>query len=273
LAGLTENQPVNYLKLLAGYSQASVLLVVVPAAREETLWRELLNRLKNANIALSSRGTSAGVVRSVKTEIGTTLALISWGKLLSAIEAELTDESAKNDLRQLKSLYDAADESQAFKPFSSTELMDQQTPSFILQLSTIVQEAVELAVTKGILSIERVNPQSDWERIGRYAWFSTRNGAGVWFGTHLKLWRKHGGTPLWLVFHATNFGRALEVGPLLEPWAARNGVFSANEDDQFAIAIDLVTGEEKDEVIRSIVDRLRSIAEVLSKLEPIDRSK
>ncbi len=44
-AGFTDNQPVEYLKLLAKYSQPSVLLVVVPEARQETIWRELKQRM------------------------------------------------------------------------------------------------------------------------------------------------------------------------------------------------------------------------------------
>jgi len=38
-------------------------------------------------------------------------------------------------------------------------------------------------------------------------------------------------------------------------------------NNQFAIGIDLVTGEEIDHVIRPVVDRLRHIAEELSELE------
>jgi hypothetical protein len=140
-------------------------------------------------------------------------------------------------------------------------------------LSEIVEKAVGLAVTEGILSIEQLRPQSDLTRIGRYVWVSSRAGAGAWLGTHLELWREHGGTPLWLVFEASSFGRAVEVRGLLEPWGARKGVFSANHNDQFAIAINLVTGEEKEQVARFVVDQLKQIAEVLSKLKPIERSK
>ena len=40
-AGLTDNQPVAYLRKLAEYTQPTVLLVVVPDAREQTMRREL----------------------------------------------------------------------------------------------------------------------------------------------------------------------------------------------------------------------------------------
>jgi hypothetical protein len=112
-AGLTENQPVHYLKLLAGNIQPSLLLVVVPAARQETVWRELLRRLENDK----SGGTTKGKVRSIATGIGPILALTSWGELLSAIDAELADDpQARNDVIQLRALCDAAD-NQAFCPY------------------------------------------------------------------------------------------------------------------------------------------------------------
>lgn len=34
------------------------------------------------------------------------------------------------------------------------------------------------------------------------------------------------------------------------------------------IAVDLLTGEEKDEVVKSVVDRLKDIADVLAELPP-----
>src|SRR6266446_3116350 len=39
-AGLTENQPVEYLRLLAQFPSPVALLVVVPEARLQTVWRE-----------------------------------------------------------------------------------------------------------------------------------------------------------------------------------------------------------------------------------------
>jgi len=48
-AGLTDNQPVSYIEQLSAFTQPTVLLVVVPAAREQTIWRELLSRLDAQN--------------------------------------------------------------------------------------------------------------------------------------------------------------------------------------------------------------------------------
>jgi hypothetical protein len=47
--GLTDNQPVSYIEQLSAFTQPTVLLVVVPAAREQTIWRELLSRQEAQN--------------------------------------------------------------------------------------------------------------------------------------------------------------------------------------------------------------------------------
>lgn len=267
-AGLTENQPIPYLKKLADYEQPTVLLVVVPEAREQTLWRELSRRLSNDNITAINRENSAGIVQSITTECGPILALTSWSKLLSALELEVADDrAARSDLLQLRALCEAAD-SEAFLPVSSEELSDQRAPAFILQLNTVVQAAVELAITEGVLSIKRLNPQASWDRIGRYARLSGEQGVGMWIGIHFGLWKKHGGTPIWLFFSQESFSRSAEVRPLLEPWASKEGVFTIYQNGDYAVAIDIESGVDKEQVIRKIVDRLKGIAEVLSSLNP-----
>ena len=55
-AGLTENQPVNYLQHLAEYEQPSLLLMVAPEARQDTIWHELTGRLHKAEIDAEDRG-------------------------------------------------------------------------------------------------------------------------------------------------------------------------------------------------------------------------
>ncbi|MBN1812563.1 MAG: hypothetical protein JXA14_12060 [Anaerolineae bacterium] len=267
-AGLTDNQPVAYLRELAEHTQPTVLLVIVPAEREQTLWRELNRRLEGGGIAVADQGTAAGIVRLVQTEIGPNLALTSWTRLLSVLELEVADDqNARSDLLQLRALCEAAD-SEAFIPISSTEATDQRIPALILQLSSIMQAAVDLAVSEGVLDINRLMPQASWERIGRYARFSGKQGTGMWVGVHFDLWRRHGVTPLWLVFASSEFGRAQEVRSLVEPWAAKEGVFTTSQSDEFLVAIDIEVGEGRDRVIRVIVDRLKMIAGALSTLEP-----
>jgi hypothetical protein len=265
-AGLTDNQPISYLQQLAGYSQPTVLLVVAPAAREHTLWRELNRRLLNVGIAVSELDAAAGVAQSARTQLGPILALTSWTTVLSALEHETVDDpSARGDLAQLHGLCDAAD-IDAPTPVSATALSDQRTPAFILQLCSIVQAAVDCAVSENLLSVNALRPQASWDRIGRYVWVSGYGKAGAWFGVHFGLWKSYGTTPLWLFFEDTEFGRAQDVRRLTDPWAGRNGILTATINRDFAIAVNIPTGEEQSVVVRSVVDEIKAIAGVLDPL-------
>ena len=266
-AGLTENQPVSYILKLAECTQPTILLVIGPEDRKETLWRELNQRLADNKIS-TTKDMVAGIFRITTTSTGPILALTSWKTLLNALELEVADDKlARSDLLQLQALCAAAD-SDAFLPISSTEVTDQRTPTFIRQLNTIVQDSVELAVTAGVLKKTGFRPQADWERIGRYAMISGEQGVGIWFGIHFGLWKKYGGTPLWLVFLPTEWGRASEVRPLLEPWSAQRSILATSHDDgSFVVAIDIMTGEDKEQVVSEIVNRLKEMADVLSVLK------
>ena len=90
----------------------------------------------------------------------------------------------------------------------------------------------------------------------------------MWFGIHYGLWKTYGGTPLWLLFSQGQFGRAVEVGQLLDPWAAKHGVLTVVHDDEFAVAIDISFGEDKDRVVRNLVDRLKKVTAALAPLGP-----
>jgi hypothetical protein len=267
-AGLTDNQPVTYLKRLAARSQPTALLVVAPAAREQTLWRELIRRLDTEKIHISGREVPAGVALCGVTQLGPILALTSWANLLSVLEHEVVDEpGARGDLIQLRALCDAAD-NQAFAPASGEQLSDQRTPAFILQLGALVQATVDVAVTENALSIRGLRPQASWGRIGRYARVAGEQGAGVWIGIHFELWKAHGATPLWLVFENTGFGRAHDLRPLIEPWAAKNHQLALPIEGGFAVALEVPVGEEQASVVRALVDRLKAIARVLETLPP-----
>ena len=270
-AGLTENQPVEYLRMLASKSfSPAILLAVVPEARLVTVWREFMNRLRGACLTSTPRDSSAGVARAESIDFGPSLsvapilAVTSWSNLLLAIDAELNeDPRSRNDLFQLRALCDAAND---YAPFSAPELTNQRTPALLLQLNTVVQRAVERGVDDGALNIKGLNATHFWEAHGRYLRFPTGRAVTAWLGTHFKLWHTHGSTPLWLYFSPKD-GRGSEVRTVLEPWAEKLGiVYSVEGNGGFALGIDVVAGEEPDQVVRFIVDRLREVASQLSRL-------
>lgn len=268
-AGLTDKQPVSYLKQLATYQQPTVLLVVGPAAREQTLWRELRRRLEVEGIPATERVAAVAIARSADTQLGPILALTSWENVLSVLEYEcISAPTTIGDLIQLRALCDTAD-SDAFAPVSRVEITDQRTSAFVLQLGAIIQATTDLGVTEKVLLISGLRPQASWERIGRYVRVmgtQSSGSAGAWFGIHFGLWKTHGTTPLWLVFADDDFGRGQEVRPLIESWVTKKGILTVASDHDFAISLEVPVGEEKDVVVRSLVNDLREIAAAIAAL-------
>lgn len=167
-AGLTDNQPVSYLKTLASYDSKTILLVIAPSARENTLWRELRNRLKDSDIRTVSEEDYTGGVRSVRTSLGPTLVLTSWDTVLTSLEHEAVNEPhVRGDLIQLRSLCQAADVD-AFNPLSKQDLSDQRIPSLILQLTQTAMTACDQAVTEKVIDTQGLRPMAQWDRAGRY---------------------------------------------------------------------------------------------------------
>lgn len=256
-ARLTDRQPVAYLEVLATKSQPSVLLVVAPETRRHTLWRELQRRLADAGIKHEAQPDTTTL--TLRTEIGPTLALTSWTRLLGALSQEVADDpQVRSDLLQLQSLCDAAEE-EAFVPFSGEQLSDQTMPALLLQLGQITEATLQAAVGLGIADVTGLRPQASWDRIGRYARFTGHSAPGFWIGAHLSLWRKQGSSPIWMAFARTGFGRGSDVRRTLEPWAARNGVITHEYNGDYCVALDLARAAEFDEVVRRLTDQLFEI--------------
>ena len=265
-AGLTESQPGEYLRRLAKHEESAVLLIVAPEARQETVWREMCRRLKAQPSMPSDTPLPVAVYGMLRTALGPTLALTSWTSLLSEIETKIKDDPrGRNDLDQLRALCVSAD-SQAFIPLSAAELTDQRVPAFILEVRSVAEAAVQKCISEHVLSIRGLRPQADDKRMGRYIQFLSGPNPHAWIGIDLALWRRYGETPLWLAF-LSRTGRPLAFQPLLERWAGGQGLPTGrkNRGFPFAVGIRPATGEEKDEVIRSVVQSLKEIAEKLAR--------
>lgn len=194
------------------------------------------------------------------------LALTSWTRLLAALDAAAADDPAtRGDLAQLRALCQASDED-AFLPLTAEELTDQRTPALMLQLGNLVQRVTDLGVARGVFGVDGLRPQASWDRVGRYIWLPARHGAGAWFGVHFGYWREHGGTPMWLVFADSGFGRANEVRPMLERWAALAGRLVVAGQSELAVSLDLPVGEEADAVANELLSDLAAIATVFDEL-------
>ena len=267
-AGLTENQPVAYLHELATHSHPTLLLMIVPGAREQTMVIELIRRLREAEIDYQPvEIRHKGFVWGVKTGGGPWLALTSWPRVIDILAAAAEDIDAKNDLALLLSLCEAADIDR-FMPLNPEALTDQMTPTLILQLGQIIRETCELGVRESLMNKDGLHEISNWEKFGRYIWLGGGNGVGLWLGVDFELWKTHGISPLWLRFSTTNYGRSYEVKPFLDSWEQDRHYLLQLEDGSLALSMEILSGANKDQVVRHLLDQFRNLARVLKALPP-----
>ena len=99
-AGLTDNQPVAYLKRLPA-NTPSALLFVAPAARLETLWNELRRTVAKSQSGITlAKGSEATALRSAPAGGKRHLLLTSWQAMLGrmATEAAAASRTTKSSV-------------------------------------------------------------------------------------------------------------------------------------------------------------------------------
>ncbi len=249
-AGLTQNQPNEYLKLLPN-DRPAALLFVAPAARLEPLWPELCQRAgKEFQLSVAANN---GALRAASISGGKRrLMLTSWAALLECMEtrARGSGESvAEADIQQLRGLTDWMD-AEAFLPWRPDDL----GPEFakrMLSLITLVDDATNRGVNYGFLSTDRLKKAPRYEGYGR---FIRLGGVQAWFGIECAGWARHYNTPLWLLFKHDKHEQLKQAG-LTDKMVDFKW--------RFFFPIELPTAVTYDIVLDSVVDSLKSIAEEL----------
>ena len=247
-AGLTQNQPNQYLKRLPP-DRTAALLFVAPAARLETLWPELCRRAVKAFTIIGA--TTSGDLHAATVSGGERrLMLTSWAALLDLMETRANDASeiaTQTDIRQLRGLTARMD-ADAFLPWRSEDL----GPEFarrMLGLPQLVDDATNRLRSAGVVSLGRLRITPLRKGYGRYI---RLGGIVTWFGIHFPAWARHSDTPLWLSFYDGLPERLRQAGQ-----ADR----TIKIEGKYCIPIEFPTGVEYDTVLDSVVDSLKSIAE------------
>jgi hypothetical protein len=266
-AGLTDNQPLTYLDELAKYPHKTILMFIVPGAREQTMIAEVSRRLFEAEVNYKEVQCQAKeIIWLVKTSIGPSLALTSWPRIIENMKKESGDNTiAQNDLVLLESLCDAADIGK-FIPMDSNYINDQMIPAIVMQLGQIIRDSINIGIRKQFLSNEGLTESVRWDRFGKYIWLNEPNSVGILFGLDYELWKEYGISPLWVKFSTTNFGRAYEVEPLLRESLDKKHLIDTLDDGSLVISINIKTKVDKDQVVEDIVEQLRELAFILKSL-------
>jgi hypothetical protein len=260
-AGLTENQPVEYLRLLPKTLEA-LLLFVVPEARRDSIWQELALRCKCAGIELSD-STSTPTLATAKVSELHRLAVTGWHTLLNRLEEALIsadDRSTASDVAQLRGLCDAMD-SQAFLPLRADEITNINVPRRMIDYSNLVQEIADVAVQQGTCSRENLRPTHRWYGAGTYLWLGK---LGMWFGVDAERWGRWGVSPIWCEFSPDeNFGKARIVRERLRGWNVSLPQRAYDDGRSVVIPIVLQCGVEKHVVTKLAVEQLRQLRGLL----------
>lgn len=260
-AGLTDAQPVEYLRRLE-QAGGKALLFVVPEERLASMWTELTHRAGAASVAPQDCGKPDA--RVAVSAGGVRMAVVAWKRLLSVFSATCLreqDASAVANLDQLSGLVGRF-EDEGFGPMTAEDLTDISLPRRVRALAAIVQSVVAKGEADGLISLTGSRPTHDWTSAGRY--FSLLHGNG-WIGIDHDAWARYHSSPLWVWFRANEWSRGHEVRRALAAWeTGEQKRMFVNEDDSVSVPLFIRPGAERDEVIDDLVGQLRELDTALA---------
>ena len=194
-AGLTPNQPVNYLSRLPR-EKPGLLFVICPGMRFSALWSKLEARIREEGLELSVSQNLDAEYQFARLGETHGFGLLSWGSLLSMLRREAEtrgDSSFLGDIDQLSGLCTRMD-SDAFLPLSENDVSS-EIGRRVQQYADLIDEinnelvAHHGADTKNLTS---GGSQSEYGRNFRLSQFVLF----LYFAP--KLWASYGETPIWL---------------------------------------------------------------------------
>ena len=258
-AGLTEAQPVSYLRNLPE-NIPSALLFIVPQPRVPTVWSELKLRCHQAELEWENgRGTPNITWSRVGCKI---LLITSWThvleRLLNAAQSRGHD-SLRHDILQLQDLTSRMDSEAAFLPIRSDEITDQETARRLINYSDLIDDITKKLTDNQLLDAKVSNYGRERYSNGRYLVVHKR--FGLWLGINFQVWHKAGVTPLWWRFYDDEYsGVAGGFQKIQELFADVH----YDEDSGFLyIPVRLKAGVERDTVVEDAIAQMTRISDVL----------
>lgn len=263
-AGLTDNQPVTYIKRLKP-EKPSILLFLVPSKRLESIWYEIVNRCEEAGMNVGPVHKEENYVFANLNE-NNYLAAIGWNSLLTLMETQLDsagDYLFKSDLLQLKGLCTQMDE-EAFLPIDSSEISP-MVARRNMQFQEIVNDVINSGKVEGIYSQE-----------------GSRSAAGLYYYGHYfeygdflyflkfdnKNWHELRNTPIWLEVYGKGWRKA--AGERSKVKMALSELESHDNNRLFfdnynvaLIPLKVELGVDKNQVVKSIKQQIEEINNLL----------
>lgn len=261
-AGLTENQPNNYLSRLPDGSEG-LLMFVVPELRVEGLWKAVTSRVGN-NYDLPDHKELPDGSKCVNIGPSRKLLMVSWGNLLNALlqPAQRSGEQICNDILQLASLCNRI-EGESFKPFTSEELTSTQIGRRHRDLCNLVDSITDRLLEEGSVSIRgmKATPQKDgYSRYIRFGDDECEVGGSV--RLDYASWVLNEITPIWV---ETWEGSDPSLRKIFKQAALDEGVTLVEKRSTVMLPLNVEPGQEFSEIIKCSVDRISKVLSLVAK--------
>lgn len=257
-AGLTDNQPVEYLNRLP--QDDSLLLFLVPEARLATLWPELVRRCTDAGMTLSPVDIAGQ--HWTCGRLGTRhMGITSWRRLVGYLSGEVVKAGEKDiaqDIEQLGDLCNRMD-SDAFLPLSGLELSP-QTGRRYGQFCDLVDRATEQLIQKKIADKKGLRTKGIK---GTYGQYMRLKGCGCCLGVDPYLWASHAETPIWLDVADEKWRRTKLIKNALKDLFNANPPHAFETEGLFCIPIYLPLKAEQDAVVKEIIRQVEQVEAML----------
>ena len=249
-AGLTGNQPVNYLKHLPP-DKPSALLIVAPSQRLETLWAELAHIVSQAEDISLSNEKEDSEIRWGDVGGYRKLILTSWRNLLGRMATEASNAVAQtvNDLHQIQGMAEQTSNAALRVGWLAPEF-----PRSLPYLYALMDDAVQQLVDKSLATISGYRPMVQRSYSVRYMKLCRISAS---LGFYIRDWRR---------YHHRSPSLTLHKEPL-SPTARHiltEAPFHANEESTRHLYIPIhLNGMTYSEVLESMVGQIERIADVI----------
>ncbi|MCF8339242.1 MAG: hypothetical protein K9I74_14790 [Bacteroidales bacterium] len=259
-AGLTDNQPVAYIKQLP-HNHDAILMFVAPSLRIGLLCKEINQRCKEAGITTNKEQKLSDELILYNIDSYHNLAILSWRALLTHIIHDLNIEGefeTISDIQQLQGLCDRMDE-EAFLPLRSEELTS-STPKRLIQFCWIVDEIANQTVADKMASIDGVKTSAG---LGYYSRPFKLPGFLCLLQLNFEYWAKHRYTPLWLSVRDADLKLSQKVKEALSPLEIEDPPRVIYIETEALVPLRLTLGVDRTTVINDLMQQVRELLALL----------
>lgn len=266
-AGLTDNQPVTYLRRLPNNSEC-ILMFLAPALRFQTLWAELIERCKRNNFIVAQTNLIDSELLSARINERQVLALGSWRSLLSVISQAANiaqDMPLASDVAQLEGLCNKMD-TNAFVPLQSVELSSgngMRISQYYQLIDDIVGELKKEKLATTGAGRNQLKSVGGKEGYGRYI---SLCGFAGYIRVSFSFWATRRETPFWLQLTGRDWKFSPQLKECLQFLERANPPRLFQDDYWSTIPLYIPVGAERDKALDDVLSQIREIALHISKL-------